>query len=245
MDSVYYSELCPADFLKRLEKMPVAYLPLGTLEWHGPHLPLGADGIQAEGLFVQMAEKVGGIVLPPLFVGPDRIFKDGDTDYYGMDICTPGTLQVYPVQQHPGSAYWMDDELFKKMLWSILTQLKRAGFKAVIGHGHGPSTRSFISLKEEAENSLGLKLYTAWDFAKDEKLAFQNDHAAANETSAVMALRPELVEMDRIENEKDRIGMAGADPTEYASAEFGRQMIEHAIEGLKEYLGCQETDENC
>lgn len=240
MDSVFYSELCPADFLKRLEKMPVAYLPLGTLEWHGPHLPLGADGIQSEGLFVQMAKEVGGVVLPPLFVGPDRIFKDGDTDYYGMDICTSGTLQVYPVQQHPGSAYWVDDELFRNLLWSILKQLKRAGFQVVIGHGHGPSTKSFMNLKEDAENELGLKIYTAWDLAKDEKLRFQNDHAAANETSGVMALRPELVEMSRIENEKDRIGMAGADPTVYASVEFGQAMIAHAIAGamecLKEYL---------
>lgn len=49
--------------------MPVAYLPLGTLEWHGPHMPLGADGIQSKELFVRVAEKVGGVVLPILFMG--------------------------------------------------------------------------------------------------------------------------------------------------------------------------------
>lgn len=48
--------------------MPVAYLPLGTLEWHGPHMPLGADGIQSKELFVRVAEKVGGVVLPMLFM---------------------------------------------------------------------------------------------------------------------------------------------------------------------------------
>ena len=47
----------------------VAYLPLGTLEWHGPHMPLGADGIQSKELFIRVAEKVGGVVLPLLFYG--------------------------------------------------------------------------------------------------------------------------------------------------------------------------------
>lgn len=42
-EKVLYEELCPAEFQERLQACPVAYLPLGTLEWHGPHLPLGAD----------------------------------------------------------------------------------------------------------------------------------------------------------------------------------------------------------
>lgn len=236
MDSVFYMELCPDDFKRRIEKMPIAYLPLGTLEWHGPHLPLGSDAIQSEGLFAKMAEKLGGIVLPPLFVGPDRAYKNGDEEYYGMDLCFPGTLQVYPTQQLTGSAYWVDDELFQNLLLSILKQLKRAGFKMVIGHGHGPSTKCFYNLKEEVEKSLGLKLYTAWELAQEEYLKFQNDHAAANETSSMLALRPELVEMSRIERKEDRIAMAGADPTEFASAEYGNQMMEHAVEMLGELL---------
>ena len=44
-EKVLYEELCPAEFQDRLQACPVAYLPLGTLEWPGPHLPLGADGI--------------------------------------------------------------------------------------------------------------------------------------------------------------------------------------------------------
>ena len=40
--------------------MPVAFLPLGTLEWHGPHMPLGADGIQSKELFIELAGKMGG-----------------------------------------------------------------------------------------------------------------------------------------------------------------------------------------
>jgi len=47
---VFYTLLTPTEFRERLAAAPVAYLPLGTLEWHGPHLPLGADGARMEGI---------------------------------------------------------------------------------------------------------------------------------------------------------------------------------------------------
>ena len=86
---------------------------LGTLEWHGPHMPLGADGIQSKELFVRVAEKVGGVVLPMLFMGPDRLFDDRGTVFYGMDINTEGALNIYCAQQMKGSAYWMERDCFR------------------------------------------------------------------------------------------------------------------------------------
>ena len=50
MKKVLYEELLPEECVQRIQEMPVAYLPLGTLEWHGPHMPLGADGIQSKEL---------------------------------------------------------------------------------------------------------------------------------------------------------------------------------------------------
>lgn len=98
MKKVLYEELLPEECVQRIKEMPVAYLPLGTLEWHGPHMPLGADGIQSKELFVRVAEKVGGVVLPILFMGSDRVFHDGDKAFYGMDINTEGALNTYHVQ---------------------------------------------------------------------------------------------------------------------------------------------------
>ncbi|MFQ9258345.1 MAG: hypothetical protein ACLR4L_13500 [Gallintestinimicrobium sp.] len=40
MKKVLYEELLPEELVQRVQEMPVAYLPLGTLEWHGPHMPL-------------------------------------------------------------------------------------------------------------------------------------------------------------------------------------------------------------
>ena len=64
----------------------------------------------------------------------------------------------------------------------------------------------------------GVKLYTAWSFAENEELKFQNDHAGANETSIVMAFRPDLVDFSRVkEDESNLIGIAGRHPVEKGS----------------------------
>lgn len=88
---------------EKIQEMPVAYLPLGTLEWHGPHMPVGLTESSQKELFVRVAEKVG-VVLPMLFMGPDRVFYDRGTAFYGMDINTRGALNTYCVQQMKGSA---------------------------------------------------------------------------------------------------------------------------------------------
>ena len=71
-DKVHYTELLPHEFRARLADSPIGYLPLGTLEWHGEHCALGADALIAAGLFARAAQTFGGIVFPPLFLGPDR-----------------------------------------------------------------------------------------------------------------------------------------------------------------------------
>ncbi|MCL2664474.1 MAG: creatininase family protein, partial [Defluviitaleaceae bacterium] len=126
--SVYYEELTPNEFRARIVEMPVAYLPLGTLEWHGEHLPLGADGLQSRGFFSALAKKIGGIVLPMLFLGPDRQAEIGGKEYYGMDTFAEDASKAYvpPAPYHvpqtaekgklpmaaqlPGSAYWIEQE---------------------------------------------------------------------------------------------------------------------------------------
>ena len=233
MKKVLYEELRPEELVQRVQEMPVAYLPLGTLEWHGPHMPLGADGIQSKELFVRVAEKVGGVVLPMLFMGPDRIFNDGGKAFYGMDINTEGAMHTYYVQQLKGSAYWMEKELFKEYLRSIFAQLSRVGIRIVVGHGHGPSTNAFQELKEEAEEKYGLRIMTAWTFAKDERLKYQNDHAGANETSIVMAVRPELVDFGQVkDDESNLIGIAGRHPVKESSEAFGNEILEYTMETL-------------
>ncbi len=243
-EKVLYAELTPQEFRERLAAAPIAYLPLGTLEWHGEHLPLGSDGLQSGGFFQRLAGEVGGIVLPMLFLGPDRSRGEGDGELYGMDICcAKQDAKKYPDGQLPGSAYWVGEETFETILRAILKQLRRAGFRIVVGHGHGPSTNFFRGHADAWADEFGLECFVCWERGGDHRLGIQTDHAAANETSLVMALRPELVQMDRLPAVADGwpVAVGGDDPRTEASAEVGEQAIALHLERmagiLREALG--------
>ncbi len=232
---VLYEELTPKEFQTRLAEAPIAYLLLGTLEWHGEHLPLGSDGIQAQGFFEQLAARVGGIVLPMLFIGPDTHRTEKGSDFYGMDF--EGTNGPDPIQL-TGIAYWVSEHDFKVIVSSILKQLKRAGFRIVMAHGHGPSTEVFIRNRLAWEKEYGLETYTCWYENDADGLGIQTDHAGANETSLVMALRPELVRMENLSSDLKvwPVAIKGEDPRTRASAEIGRKAIALNIERLSKTL---------
>jgi len=241
VEKVLYEELFPEEFSARLNLCPVAYLPLGTLEWHGPHLPLGADGIQAEGLFTRLASEVGGIVLPMLFVGPDfrhKIDPETKEEFYGMDVGSihrPGVMCSYPDQQLIGSAYYISENLFGQLLETISFQLKRAGFKIIVAHGHGPSSQVFSRMAGEIEKTVGIRCVDCITSVEEEKLPYQIDHAGANETSIVMALRPDLVKMENLPSDPNEkpLAIIGSDPRAFASPESGEKSLRITTKEVK------------
>lgn len=54
---------------ERIAKAPFAVLPIGAVEAHGPHLPLGTDNVLAAWLARELAERGGGLLLPLLPYG--------------------------------------------------------------------------------------------------------------------------------------------------------------------------------
>ena len=235
MEKVLYVELTPEEFEQRLFKAPIGYLPLGTLEWHGRHMPLGADGLISSGFFVELAKKVGGIVLPMLFLGTDSSKTIDENHYYGMDI---NSFPSNDPQQLTGSAYWIHNRTFKELLHAILVQLKRAGFKIIVAHGHSPSTVQFYKYSKKWRKELGLDLLTCWRDSETDGMGIQTDHAAANETSLMMALRTDLVKIDNLPKDKNKhpLGLMGDDPREFASVEQGRKIIDLNLARMEQLL---------
>lgn len=239
-DTVHYDELRPAEFRSRLSDVPIAYLPLGTLEWHGEHLPLGSDSLQADGFLSLLADRVGGIVLPNLFLGPDRRQVVDGEEFVGVDLYEHED-EDGPTQKD-GSAYWVDDPLFEEIVERTLRNLERAGFRIVVAHGHGPSGKAFSELADEWSESMDLELFTCWkgddpDLHDDEN-GFMVDHAATNETSIMMTLHPELVDMDELPDDPERepIGLKGRDPREHASSERGQEIVERQLNRMESVL---------
>lgn len=225
VERVLYTDLNPTQFRLRLAQAPIAYLPLGTLEWHGEHLPLGSDGLQSQGFFVELAGEVGGIVLPMLFLGPDGVREINGCPLYGMDFL--GHPKDHP-RQLDGSAYWVSEALFGQMLEAILQQLARARFRIVVAHGHGPSTSFFLRHRETWQARFGLELFTCWRTDESDGLGIQTDHAGANETSLMMALYPDLVHMELLPSDVAEwpVAVGGKDPRVHTSAAHGRAAID-------------------
>jgi len=229
--TVCYSDLLPYEFRTRLAQRSIAYLPLGTLEWHGEHLPLGSDAIQSEALMMECARRFGGIVMPPIHLGPDssELTADGKM-LLGMDRADTTT----PRRQLDGSCYWVSGGVYAILIDAILTQLKRAGFKAVFADGHGPSRWSWVDGISDREKRFGLKLFGVTREISDQWQS-QIDHAARNETSLVMHYRPELVELSRLpQNRADwPQGVAGQDPRD-ATAAQGKECMEKSVELVRQ-----------
>jgi creatinine amidohydrolase len=229
---VHYFELLPHEFRVRLAAYPVGYLPLGTIEWHGEQTALGADALIAQGLFERAARRLGGIVFPPLFLGPNRvqIAPDG-TELQGVD---------YPPYTDPprvleGSCYWISYGLFIQLCEGVLQQAKRAGFKAIVADGHGPSRRTFTQFAEGWQDRFGLQLVVPlWNV---EPWRSQIDHAARNETSLMMALHPGLVDLSQLPAARDEWpeGVHGEDPRDSSPA-HGEECIAESLAALETTL---------
>ncbi len=241
LHKVNYAELTPAEFRIRMAAAPIAYLPLGTLEFHGEHMPLGSDAIQPAGFFNEIAAEAGGIVLPTLFLGPDRVETVSGSEYYGKDNGNHATLetQQYEPQILTGSAYWIPEELFILLIEGILKQLKRQGFKMLVAHGHGPSTRQVINHTPEWEAKFGVRIFNLWGSENDDWNGFMSDHGAMLETSVVMKYRPDLVHIENLPEDPTQwpTGIRGYDPRIYASAEKGIEIVKIQKERILNKLG--------
>ena len=65
--------LRPAEIIAEMTQRPLVYLPVGPLEWHGPHLPIGTDPLDAQAVARRVAARTGGLVMPTFFCGTERL----------------------------------------------------------------------------------------------------------------------------------------------------------------------------
>lgn len=236
---VHYLTLLPHEFRARLAQRPVAYLPLGTVEWHGEQNALGADALISQGLFERAAQRFGGIVFPPLFVGPDRTQLQPDGRHLiGMDTAPVTT----PQRQLDGSCYWVGRGLFLQMVEGILAQVQRAGFRVVVADGHGPSRTAFREHAPGWEQQFGLRLLAPGHnlpAGRDEPAPWRSqvDHAAKNETSLMLALRPALVDLTQLPADRSvwPQGVSGQDPRD-STAAHGEECLAACLAALGQAL---------
>lgn len=212
-----------------MAECPIGYLPMGTLEWHGEHGALGTDALISSGVFTRVAQQFGGIVFPPLFLGPDRIRREPDgTLLQGMDYADTTT----PPRQLDGNCYWLPTGLFQLILENIVVQARRAGFKALVADGHGPSRLVWDTWAPTWQTQYDIRLISV---LRDVAPGWQSqiDHAALNETSIMQALHPELVDLSQLPADRQIFpqGVSGRDPRD-ATPAYGDTCLHASVELL-------------
>ena len=99
--------LRPGQIATAMAECPRIWLPLGTIEYHSHHLPVGLDGVQAHGLCLDAAEIAGGLVYPPLWWGmgggrgddPWTVMMPGPDEIAAILMFTLRRLAAFGVRQ--------------------------------------------------------------------------------------------------------------------------------------------------
>lgn len=81
--------LRPRQIEEALRQRSLIYLPLGTIEWHCHHLPVGLDALTAHGLCLRAAERTGGLVWPALYYG-----TGGDHGDFPWTVMMPDAAEI-------------------------------------------------------------------------------------------------------------------------------------------------------
>jgi creatinine amidohydrolase len=245
-----WDELTASDWSKALEKShQTAILPIGILEKHGPHAPIGSDLIQSRDLVARAVKQEYAVVFPDYFYG-----------------------QIYEARHQPGTF-----ALPARLIWDLLdatcAEIARNGFKKILivnSHGGNPNfLRFFVQAQLEHQRDYIVYLHDPGQdpaFASEVARVRKSDpstdmHAGETETATLLALRPDLVHLDRAGSE------SGADqhrlqlpdlytgiwwyarfPNHYAgngavaTAELGRILVEHRVASIAKAIGAVKAD---
>ena len=244
--SVFYAELPWPAAERRVKDGAPVFLPLGATEQHGRHMALNVDVVLPTAIAARAAARVGGLVLPAIAYGNRSQPKTGGGRAF------PGTLNITA-------------HTFSLIVRDVICDLYRQNVRRIVTvNGHYENLWPTIEGIELAldvigrEESKGLTILRIdhWDMIRRETLdrVFPNgypgielEHASVLETSMMLALRPELVNLgealndgpaafrpyDRYPRQPDEVPPSGVlSLTAGASAEKGEWLLRDCEEGI-------------
>jgi len=222
-----WADLFPAEFERRLATAPIAYLPVGSLEWHSHHLPYGVDTYKAEAVAERLALRCGGIVVP----------------------ATPwGAMHgSWRLGTHPG----LSRPILERFYTEVMDGLAEVGFRVIVaisGHWTSRQTqplRVALDAVSRARAVTGLVTFDGADpyDGVDAHPDLGMDHAGAWETSIFAHLQPDLVRLERLldvdlsdlpgeECHLTASGIQGYDPSGMTDPERGRRHVDRIVDVL-------------
>ncbi len=248
-----YDELTWPEMREAVREQPVVLLPFGTVEDHGPHLPLSTDNVIVEAVCLEAARRALGkmLVMPLVAYGLDE---------HHMDF--PGTVSV-------------DMQTLIAYVADVALSVSRHGFTHILivnGHGSNVPIADLAARRVVLESGAicgAMSPNATIDPTLAEPTLSQMRqsapggvaHAGEYETALMLHLRPDLVQMDKAVREMGQIkleyfnwdypepsvlswqdwwsrmsesGVCG-DPT-VATAEFGKALFETTVKNMIRFV---------
>jgi creatinine amidohydrolase len=243
-----WEELTAPEFAEAVKSTGgVCLFPLGCLEKHFDHLPLGTDFLHAHKLCCEAAELEPAIVFPPYFFSQINEAR-----------CYPGTIALDPM-------------LTLQLLTAVCDEIARNGLKKIVlfnGHGGNGGLLDYFMLSSLHAR----KPYVVYLVGTSESLRCKREeiletpihqHACECETSMMLADFPGLVKMEAIKNRHseplNRLAhlpsgnVSGSWYANYpdhyagdaraATPEKGRKLLEAERKNITDYLAAVKKDD--
>ncbi len=186
-DQVEWRKLRAEQLRDKARANAMVILPIASLERHGPHLPVEVDSILGETVAIRTARKVAArghptLVLPVIWTGLSE---------HHMSF---------------GGTVTLDISTFAALIEGVCRSVRRHGFqRIVLLNAHGGNENALRTVTDELTPKLGVPIvqFTYW-YAAAAAIARILEtqgglmHACEAETSMMLAVRPELVAMDRV-----------------------------------------------
>ncbi|MBY6262770.1 creatininase [Azospirillum sp. 412522] len=197
VDSVFMAELSWPEFAAKVKEGVIVFLPLGATEQHGPHMAMNVDVVLPTAVCERVARNVGGIVAPPVPYGYKSQPRSGGGEGF------PGTTSL-------------DAHTFSLVVRDVIRSLGHDGVRnlvVVIGHFENawPSVEgvhlALRELRRDGIDDMQVMRLEYWDFVGRDTLdtlfpdgfpGTDLEHASLLETSLMLLLRPDLVDMDKV-----------------------------------------------
>lgn len=175
------TDMSMTGFERAVAATRVAVLPVGSVEEHGGHLPLGTDTMQVWEVARRAAESVPVVVCPPLHYGYCRSTRDH-----------PGTVSISP-------------ETLRRLVFDIGSSLHAQGVRGLVvisGHAGGlhmaaleEAAERLVAALPDLEAAVVCEYHWARELGRDGVVETVDDgHAGEIETSRILAIAPELVQ---------------------------------------------------
>jgi len=236
----------PSQIKAAQERHDPLIIPVGTIEYHGPHCAYGCDGLIAEGLTERLAKERRIVIAPTIWYSPTSYAVAGmdsgsihvDCDcfesyvaYILKHLVYSGWKNIYMLIHHQ-----YEDENLLPMTLACMKAGKKVIFEYLettrgLGWWGKKEFETFYEDLQAADNP--------WNWitvlpcmSKRAQKATGYDHAGKYESSLLMALYPEAVEIERLPEGDEWYIQTAKD----ASVELGNEMIKLSMEDLRERI---------